>query len=331
MKDRKSLPKTALPRIFFIDREIAGGKYPNAPFLAKKYETSLATINRDIALMRDQLSAPIEYDPLRRGFYYSQKTYRLPAGYASADDMLALGMTKNLLALYRDSPLYESVLNLLEGITSPLDSEGTAGWYENRVIVPPVAGAPVAGDIWNTVIAGLRGNKIISFDYKGVRDKEFKTRRVRPYQLLFDTSSWFLFGYSEERGDIRLFALPRMKNAGLTENTFTMPRGYDYRALAGGSYFGLYIGQKTYKFSIAVSGGESQWIKERKWAADQQIRETREGIVISFTSHQFDKVLQWVLSQGMFARPLAPEALVREWKKHIAGMRKNARRRLPHS
>ncbi|MDR1931555.1 MAG: WYL domain-containing protein [Spirochaetales bacterium] len=325
MNDRKTLPKTALPRIFFIDREIASGKYPNAPFLAKKYETSVPTINRDIALMRDQLNAPIEYDPLRRGFYYSKKTYRLPAGYASADDMLALGMVRNLLALYQGSPLYASVVNLLEGITAPLDSEGKAGWYENRVIVPPVACAPVNEDAWNTVITGLRGNKILCFEYKGVHDREFKARRVRPYQLLFDTSSWFLLGYSEERKDIRLFALPRMRNAELTGDTFTMPRNYDYRGLAGGSYFGLYVGHKTYKFSIAVSGEETQWIRERTWAADQRIKETEDGIIISFTSHQFDKVLQWVLSQGMYAKPLAPEALVSEWERHVGQMYKALR------
>ena len=94
---RKTLPKTALPRLYFIDREIASGKYPNAPALAKKYETSLSSINRDIAYMRDMMNAPIDYDFYKKGFYYTEKTFRLPAAYATADDLLALGMAKNLL------------------------------------------------------------------------------------------------------------------------------------------------------------------------------------------------------------------------------------------
>ena len=69
MKPRKNLPKTSLPRIYFIDRKIAEGSYPNAPELAKEYETSLSTINRDIAYMRDMLGAPIAYDFFRKGFY----------------------------------------------------------------------------------------------------------------------------------------------------------------------------------------------------------------------------------------------------------------------
>ena len=71
MKPRKSLPKTALPRIYFIDDEIASGRYPNASDLAEKYETSLSSINRDIAYMRDMMGAPIVYDFFKKGFYYS--------------------------------------------------------------------------------------------------------------------------------------------------------------------------------------------------------------------------------------------------------------------
>jgi len=77
MKDRKSIPKTALPRIYFIDREIASGKYPNTRTLAKVYETSIPTISRDIEFMRNMLSAPIEYDYTHKGYYYTEKTFRL--------------------------------------------------------------------------------------------------------------------------------------------------------------------------------------------------------------------------------------------------------------
>jgi hypothetical protein len=51
---RASLPKTALPRIYFIDREIASGKYPNTGDLVRRLleskgdPLSLSTISRDI-------------------------------------------------------------------------------------------------------------------------------------------------------------------------------------------------------------------------------------------------------------------------------------------
>jgi predicted DNA-binding transcriptional regulator YafY len=330
MKTRKSIPRTALPRIYFIDRQIASGKYPNTNALAAEYETSMSTVSRDIEFMKDSLGAPIEYDALRRGYYYTEKTFRLPAGFTTAEDMLALGMAKTLLTLYHDTPLYDAAQNLLESITAPLMDQVTdrknSRWYENRIVVPPVAGSPVSTEIWNAIIAGLRENRIIAVKYRGAYDKEFRTRRVRPYQLLFDNGSWYLYGYAEDRRAIRVFALSRMEHIRPLEDTFKLPPDYDYCSRISGSNFGVFAGEKKYRFSAAFYDEAALWVRERQWAADQTITETAGGVVISFTSTQYSKVLEWILSRGCAARPLAPEILVKDWKWHIEEMRKIARK-----
>jgi predicted DNA-binding transcriptional regulator YafY len=148
---------------------------------------------------------------------------------------------------------------------------------------------------------------------------------VRPYQLLFDTGVWYLYGYAEERRAIRVFSLSRIRNAVLTDATFTLPPDYDYCSRADGSNFGVFAGNETYRFSVAFFDEAVLWIQERKWAADQIIQENDDGVTITFTSTQYDKVLQWVLSQGCRALPLEPERLVEDWKWHAVGMRKAAR------
>ncbi|MDR1180101.1 MAG: DNA-binding protein, partial [Spirochaetales bacterium] len=60
-------------------------------------------------------------------------------------------------------------------------------------------------------------------------------------------------------------------------------------------------------------------------AADQSVRETKNGIIITFSSVQYDKVLEWVLSRGGSARPLAPKVLVADWKRHIQMMAEKAK------
>jgi predicted DNA-binding transcriptional regulator YafY len=177
--------------------------------------------------MRDMLGAPIEYSGKERGWYYAAQTFRLPARFAAANDMLALGMAKSLLSLYRNTPLYESAKRLLDDITAPLSKNdaseaATPAWYEKRIIVPPVASAPVYTALWDIVTAGLRENRVVTFEYKGVWDNDYKTRLVRPYQLLFDTGIWYLYGYSEERAAVRFFVLSRMRNAALTNETFIL-------------------------------------------------------------------------------------------------------------
>ena len=53
METRKHIPRATLARIYFIDRQIASGKYPNANDLAREYEAGIAVIHRDIEYMKD--------------------------------------------------------------------------------------------------------------------------------------------------------------------------------------------------------------------------------------------------------------------------------------
>jgi len=247
---RKKQQKTTLPRLCFIDREIGAGNYPNAPALAKKYETSLSSINRDIAYMRDMLGAPIAYDFYRKGFYYTEKTFRLFAAYASADDLLALCMAKNLMELYRNTPIHDAALNLLENISAPLQGENGDEWYKDRIVIPKTAFAPVDIEVWNNIVGGLRENLVITFQYPDnnsePQDSQGKSsvqklniRRVHPYQLLFDSKAWYLFAYDEDRKNMRMFALPRITNVSVTKNIFAIPENFDYRSLEGASYFAM--------------------------------------------------------------------------------------------
>jgi len=328
-QSRLNLPKTALPRIYRIDAEIASGKFPNSDGLARMCETSVSTISRDIEFMRSQLFAPIEYDPLNRGYYYTQKTYRMPAGFTSAEDLLALGMAKSIVSLYMETPLYDASVNLLESIIAPIASDGNRDWLENRIVVPKIASAKVNPDTWKIVVAGLKDNRVINFEYLGTWDDDYRVRQVCPYQLLFDSGVWYVYGLSQERKATRIFSLSRMKNISLCKEHFKLPSKFKYSESAGDSYFGVFVGEEKMQFSINCYEDAVIYASERQWAADQKITpiyedNTDDGITIEFTSTQLNKVLKWVLSCGCCAVPQKPQKLVDQWKLHIKEMKKQA-------
>jgi hypothetical protein len=66
------------------------------------------------------------------------------------------------------------------------------------------------------------------------------------------------------------------------------------------------------------------WVKDRKWAEDQKIKEAGDGVIITFTSTQFEKVVEWALFCGRTALPLEPESLVDAWRQNIEEMQKMA-------
>jgi predicted DNA-binding transcriptional regulator YafY len=141
---------------------------------------------------------------------------------------------------------------------------------------------------------------------------------------LFDTGIWYLYGFAEERNDIRVFSLCRMEKVVITEKHFSLPENFDYRTCDSGSYFGVFAGQKKQRFKIAFYNNSVVWVKDRQWAADQEIVEKDGCITISFSSTQFDKIVEWMLSQGCNARPLEPESLVNVWRGNIARMQEMA-------
>jgi predicted DNA-binding transcriptional regulator YafY len=164
----------------------------------------------------------------------------------------------------------------------------------------------------------MKENRVIAFEYKGYFDDDYKTRLVRPYQLLFDTGVWSLYGYAEERSAIRIFSLSRMKNVSITNESFNLPTDFDYCTQNDGSYFGVFAREKQ-RFKIAFNEFVAKDIHDRLWTKDQKITELEndEGITVEFTSIQYGKVLSWVLSFGSGASPVEPPELVEQWKENI--------------
>jgi hypothetical protein len=54
----------------------------------------------------------------------------------------------------------------------------------------------------------IADSKLITFDYYS--EKGQSCRRIEPYCIIFQWSSWYVFGYCLERGDFRLFKLNRL-------------------------------------------------------------------------------------------------------------------------
>jgi len=325
MRERKKIPKTALPRIYLIDEEIASGKYPNTTTLAKKYECGTATISRDIEFIRDRMKAPIEYDYTRKGYYYTEKTFRLPAAIGSADEMLALSMAKNLLSLYKNTPIFDSAKFFLESISSPLGDTESSQWHEERIVVPTIPSVQFSPEIWNCICEALKKNCVLSFDYRATWKSDYTLRHVYPYQLLFDNGAWYLYAYSKEGKGTRMYSLPRIRNIKIEKETFKYTASADFRFQIENSFFGAYSEEKKRRFKIAFYNDGAMRIRERIWAADQRIKETEEGVILSFSSRQYGKVLELVLANGRDAVPLEPAELVKDWKENLKEMVKRAK------
>ena len=82
----------------------------------------------------------------------------------------------------------------------------------------------------------------------------------------------------------------------------------------------LRIFKRRARIANAFYNDGAMRIKERLWASDQHIKETPDGVILSFTSSQYGKVLELVLANGRDALPLEPKELIRDWQENLKDM-----------
>ncbi len=173
-----------------------------APYLAKKFEVSRRTINRDIEALC-MAGIPLVTEQGKNGGVSIMEGYKIDRTLLSTSEMQAIlaGLKSldsvsgtNRYALLMEK-LSAGASNLLAG--DPHILIDLSSWYK--------ASLPPKIELLHNAITG--GNRV-SFRYYSPREESVRT--VEPYDLIFQWSSWYLWGYCEKRKAFRLFKLGRM-------------------------------------------------------------------------------------------------------------------------
>lgn len=341
-KNNRRLNKKILERLIIIHNLIKSGTYPNVQKIQSYYcektgyeQVGVATIYRDISTLQVEFNAPIAYDPYKKGYYYTDSHWDLALNTISQDDIFYLSAVKILLSDFKNSPFYNEISRVINFVTeTKLSPENT---ILSRIATPPAPGLVIDKELLQNIVTALEHNYIVGFDYTSRWDSPGdtpKSRRVRPYQLVLKDGMYFLFGWDETAwndedekpaGGERLFFLPNMSRLQLTEDSFELPPDYDFTQKCSGSKLGVFISSQVDRYEIEFYGSARPYIKSFVWVENQEITdiEERDATQISFTSSQYLPLLEWVLSQGKNAKPLAPQWFVERWKEEIRGMVQN--------
>ena len=87
-----------------IDQALRARKWPTDKTLAKDPEVDPRTIRRDLEFTRDEHHAPLAFDRVRRGYHYTEPTYRLPLLQMSQGELLAVYLSERLMRQFRGTP-----------------------------------------------------------------------------------------------------------------------------------------------------------------------------------------------------------------------------------
>ncbi len=307
-------------RLLFIGRKIREGSFPNCSSLAKEWEVSTKTVQRDIAYLKWELDAPIEYDSVKHGYYYTEPNYRMPTMTISESDLFAICIAEKALEQYKHTPLYTKLASVFDKIQGSLPEKVSVhpSWVESRFSFFSAPVTKIDGNVWQTITKSVRGNRTLRLGHvsPGAKDKG-EERDVDPYHLVNHKGQWYLIGHCHRSQKLRTFALSRVNKARLLERRFALPEDFDIRKVVG-SHFGIMWSDEEYHVRIRFAQRVAPYIKERQWHPTQKIKENRDGIlVLSFTTNHLNEVKDWALSWGSSAKVLGPKELVTKIKRDL--------------
>ena len=294
-----------------LHTQLKAGDFPNCRKMADALEVSAKTVQRDIDFMRDRLGLPIEYDPLRFGYRYTEEVASFPSIEVSEGEVAALFVAQKALAQYRGTPFERPLRSAFRKIADSLRDRVSFSWSDlEEAISFHSTGASVADlALFETISQGVLRSQELEFEYRKLQSKGYEARRVRPLHLACLENQWYVFAEDLARKDLRTFALPRMRNVNLTNTRFRRPKNFSISKVLSGS-FGVFEGGKRHRIRLKFDPFATRLVSERTWHESQRFREAKDGTAtLEMELGGLEEIERWVLSWGSHVRVLEPRAL----------------------
>jgi len=311
--------KLKLLRLYDIDAQIRNKKFPNSTTLSILLNRSPRTIKRDIEYLKDSMSAPIEYDYVRKGYYYSEDNYYLPSIKMTESDFFSLELISKLFDQYKGTPLYESLEDVLEKLSQYLPSSISINqhWFDHSFSFFQTPHSKLNPEIWVTVFKGIKNKKLIRIWYQSPTKGEVLSNRIEIYHIICNKGEWYLIAYSRNSKSIRIYAMSRIKRAELQKEKYIIPDDFDIKKYMGNN-FGIFSKDGEYKVELNFSKEVAHLIKERSWNQEWVIYENDDGsLKLNLKAGHLLEIKRWVMSWGDEVEVIGPDELRDAIKENI--------------
>ncbi len=302
-----------MERMWKIHQEIASGAFPNCRSLADTLEVSSKTVMRDIDFMRDRLTLPLGYDPVRHGYFYTAAVHDFPMMKVTHGEVAALLLAQKSLEQFRGTPFERPLTDAFRKLSNALGGEMDVAWHElEQALSVRSSGASLADmRIFDALARAVTDGAEVVFLYHKLADASSETRTVRPYHLGCIEHQWYLFAHDVDRGALRTFALPRVTGVKRTGKKFRRPKNFSLAKILEGS-FAVFQGGNVRRVKIRFRGAAARLVAERSWHSSQKLRHEGGRLVLEMHVGLSPDLRHWILGWGDEAEVCEPAELRRD-------------------
>jgi proteasome accessory factor B len=287
------------------------GKFPNCTTMAKELEVSVKTARRDIEFMRDRWELPLQYDELKRGYYFAANVERFPGVPVTEKELFALCVANKVIEQYHGTALQQPLELAFQKCMGQLDDSERFTLQNLDEVLSFRPFGPDNADLklFELITTAIRERRGLQFEYRKPGEKRADTRRVYPYHLMQFNNRWYLLAHDSRAKDIRNFVLGRMRDAQMTAEKFTVPKNFNPKNFFDRS-LGVMMGKGDYEVVIEMDAWLTDILRGRRWHTTQVWTEVPGGgSHLKMRLSCLEEIEQWVLSWGNHATVIAPTEL----------------------
>jgi predicted DNA-binding transcriptional regulator YafY len=306
-----------------IRRDVEGYSVMNEDAFARRFYADRSELEAlGIALAVEK---PVDGLVEQENYSLPPENFHLPPIAFSDQELAALRTALQLLdgEFAYAEPLRLALQQISWGRPSPLSAP------EQNTVALGITGSAGGHDVSQRLAkieTAIFRRKTIVFEYYTMERGELGTRRVDPYQLLFQGGQFYVVGRSHERSAIRVFRLSRVRGkvgyATKAEHDFQRPANFDPRSYA--NRIDWQFGEPVGTAEVLI-GHRIAWQIERHFGhygemrpADDAATANGDGDRLFLTRYANSRqLIAWVLGLGEYARIVGPPELLHELEERV--------------
>ena len=263
-----------------------------APELAKMFEVSRRTINRDVEVLC-KAGIPISTSQGVGGGISIMEGYGMDKTILTSKDMQMILAGLRSLDSISGSSYYRQLMEKIKSGSSNFISGrdsiliDLSSWYKDA-LAPKI----------QLIQDAIEERKLLSFHYYAPNGESKRT--IEPYYLVFKWSSWYVWGWCTQKQDFRLFKLNRMDCLFKTNEAF----------IAKNTTLPDLSTEKIFPFEIRV---KAIFQKEEKWRLVEEFgvncfTENADGTLLFSAGYtDMENLIHWLLTFGDRVQVLEPK------------------------
>ena len=312
-------------RFYKIEQLLHTHRSLSSAQLQQALEVSRATLNRDIAYLRDRLGVPIRCDKTQGGYTLDRKhcsQAELPGLWFSSAEIHALLTMQHLLANLDPGgiltphvqPLIERLNQLLGAANNPAEE------VRRRVLVVGLGKRSIKLSHFERIGAALLRRHRLQIVYHGRGRNEVTEREISPQRLVYYRENWYLDAWCHLRNELRSFAIDAITHVELIDRpAHEIPRQNTETTL--GPAYGIFAGEQRHWARLRFTPERARWVSAEHWHPDQRGHTQPDGSYQLEIPYSDDReLLMDILKHGAEVEVLAPVELRERVKAEIARM-----------